>query len=198
MQYQTTGESMNRSVGTVLGIFVGGASRRMGGRPKGLLHAPTGESIVERWRAMAKRAGLPCLLVGNASAYDHLGMESVADARPDSGPLGGLIALLRATPDAQAVAVACDMPFVSLALLARLAFFKTDAAVLAPRHAGRYEPLFARYDSARVLPTAERQSMSGDLSLQSLLRAARAETLELSAADWQLLVDWDKPDDVSS
>jgi molybdopterin-guanine dinucleotide biosynthesis protein A len=180
-----------------LGIFVGGAARRMGGAPKGLLRAPDGRTIVERWQALAREVGLPALLVGDAGAYAGLGLDAVADARPGAGPLSGLVGLLRARADAQVVAVACDMPHMTAPLLARLASSPSRAAVLAPARDGRFEPLFARYERARVLPLAEAQLQTGDLSLQRLLRAAGAEAFELAADEWPLLVDWDEPADAT-
>jgi molybdopterin-guanine dinucleotide biosynthesis protein A len=165
----------------------------MGGRPKGLLLAPTGETIVERWRDLARTVGLPCVLVGDAGAYAKLGIDNVADARAGAGPLAGLVALLRARAEPRVVAVACDMPYVTAPLLERLAFAEPDAAVLAPLRDGRYEPLFARYERARVLPLAEAQLDGGDRSLQKLLRAAGAQPLALSEQEWPLLTDWDEP-----
>jgi molybdopterin-guanine dinucleotide biosynthesis protein A len=181
----------------LLGIFVGGASRRMGGAPKGLMRAPDGRTIVERWRALAGELGLPAVLVGDRGDYAGLGLEAVADARAGAGPLSGLVGVLRARREARLVAVGCDMPHVTSALLARLAFAPSLAAVVAPARDGRFEPLFARYDRARVLPLAEAQLDTGDLSLQRLLRAAGAETLDLDAGEWPLLADWDAPADVS-
>ena len=60
----------------VLGIFVGGASTRMGGQPKGLLPAPTGEPLVSRTIAAGRAAGLAPVLVGAAEHY--LRLESPA------------------------------------------------------------------------------------------------------------------------
>jgi molybdopterin-guanine dinucleotide biosynthesis protein A len=180
----------------VVGIFVGGAARRMGGQPKGLLPAPGGAPIVERWRALAAAVGLRCVLVGGAEPYAALGIATVADARAGAGPLGGLVALLRAQPAPRAIAVACDMPYVTAALLERLAYDAPDAAVLAPERDGRFEPLFARYDCAAVLPLAERQLDSDDLSLQKLLRLAGARPLAVSPDEWPQLADWDEPGDL--
>jgi len=181
----------------VVGLFVGGAARRMGGAPKGLLTAPGGETIVERWRTLCGTVGLRCFLVGEADAYARLGIERIADARPGAGPLGGLVGLLRAQPTAPVVAVACDMPFVTEALLRRLAFSTSTAAALAPWRDDLFEPLFARYDPTRVLPLAERQLAGDDLSMQRLLRGAGAERLPLSSDEWPLLADWDEPSDVA-
>src|SRR5262245_24240834 len=180
----------------LVGLFVGGASRRMGGAAKGLLPAPNGETIVERWRALCRTAGLRCFLVGEADAYAQLGIERIADARPGAGPLGGLVGLLRAQSAAPVVAVACDMPYVTEALLRRLAFSTSAAAALAPWRDDLFEPLFARYDPRRVLPLAERQLAGDDLSMQRLLRDAGADRFPLSDAEWPLLADWDQPSDV--
>jgi molybdopterin-guanine dinucleotide biosynthesis protein A len=181
----------------LVGIFVGGLSTRMGGYPKGLLRAPTGEPIVERWRALATAVGLPSVLVGDALAYAHLGMETISDEQSGAGPLGGLVGLLRSRSDARMIAVACDMPHMTEPLLRRLAFAETDAAALAPQRDGRFEPLFARYERERVLPLAEEQLGSGDRSLQRLLRAVEAEPFALSHEEWALLDDWDVPPDIS-
>ena len=181
----------------LLAIFVGGASSRMGGKPKGLLRAPDGLAIVERWRSLATTVGLPPVLVGEAAAYAHLGIETIADGRPDAGPLGGLVGLLRSRAEAQIVAVACDMPYVTAALLKRLALTEASAAVLAPWRDDdeRYEPLFARYDRVRVFPLAERQLAGGDRSLQKLLRDAGTQPFALSDEEWPLIADWDQPAD---
>jgi molybdenum cofactor guanylyltransferase len=182
----------------LLAIFVGGAASRMGGKTKGLLPTADGRSIVERWRDLATQLDLRPVLVGDARAYAHLEMDSVGDEVTGAGPLAGLCGVLRTRADAQIVAVACDMPFVTAALLRRLAFAESDAAdapILAPRRDGRYEPLFARYDRARVLPLAERQLAGGDRSLQKLLRDAGARDFGLSEDEWPLLADWDEPAD---
>ena len=179
----------------LVGVLVGGAGRRMGGAAKGLLVAPTGESIVARWRALCAATGLDCVLVGNAQAYADLGMPAIADAAAGAGPLGGVVALMRVRPTEPVIAVACDMPRVTAPLLARLAAAAPDAPATAPRRADRWEPLFARYDSARVLAIAERHLAAGKLSLQELLTVAGAQPLALDDGEWALLEDWDEPGD---
>jgi molybdopterin-guanine dinucleotide biosynthesis protein A len=187
-----------RTTPIVLGVFVGGASRRMNGYPKGLLRAPNGQPLVERWRALAEQLHIACVLVGNAQAYGAFGIEAIADAETGKGPLGGLVGLLRNRAEPHILAVACDMPYVTAPLLDRLARAPATGAALAPCREGRYEPLFARYDRDRVLPVAERRLAASDHSLQGLLKEIDAEPFELTAAEWELLRDWDEPGDLTS
>ena len=51
------------------GIFVGAASSRMGGAPKGLLRVISGETIVERGVSLLRVVGADVVLVGDARAY---------------------------------------------------------------------------------------------------------------------------------
>lgn len=182
--------------GFVAGIFVGGAATRMGGRAKGLLRVEGGVTIVERWRSLFAARQIPVVLVGAHPAYEGLGLPFVPDASPGKGPLGGLVALLRHVAQGTVIAAACDMPFVSDALLARLVKASAEAPIIAPKRDGRWEPLFAAYESARVLPIAERRLAAGELSLQGLLRAAGAVELALDEEALRELRDYDRPEDV--
>lgn len=165
----------------------------MGGRPKGLLELTPGVTLVGRWRGLFEGLGIPCVLVGANAAYDGQGVPAIADAAPE-GPLGGLLALLAHAGDRFAIAVACDMPFVSAALVRRLALAPPSAAV-APRRDGRWEPFLARYDASAVRPFAEAQVAAGQRSLQALLDAVSSSELGLSAAEAAELDDWDAPED---
>lgn len=182
----------------VAGIFVGGAGARMGGRAKGLLRAPDGHTIVERWCAVLEASGIRnVVLVGARAAYASLPLERIDDQPAGIGPLGGLIALLGHAGEAFAFALACDMPFVSEALVRRL-ISAGDAAVVAPRRDQRWEPLFARYDSQRVLAVARRRAGEGAHSLQRLLEEVRAAELPMHAYEMSQLRDWDTPEDIKS
>src|SRR5262249_1352894 len=158
----------------------------MGGRPKGLLAAPSGETIVARWQRLFAEVGLPCVLVGARAEYAQLGIPVVADEPPGAGPLGGLAGLLAG---GSAIAVACDMPYVSVTLLRRLVE-GPPAPILAPRRQGRWEPLFARYDAV-VLAAVRSRLATGRLGLQGLLDEAGAEELVVSTSEWAELEDWD-------
>lgn len=180
----------------IAGVFVGGASRRMGGLPKGLLPGRDGVTLVERSRTVLVGLGATVVLVGESDAYAGLGLPMLRDDPPGIGPLGGLVALLRHAGARPALALACDMPFVSRALVERLLAAGSDAPIVAPRREARWEPLCARYDALRVLPLAVARVASPDHSLQRLLDDARAAELPLSQEEAGELHDWDTPDDV--
>ncbi len=178
------------------GIFVGGAGLRMGGVAKGLMRTAAGETLVERWATLLATRSLRVVLVGARADYTGLGIEVLADEPPGIGPLGGLIALLRRAGTTPALALACDMPFVSGALLDRLLDASPEAPIVAPRRDGLWEPLCARYDSTRVLETAVGLARTGKHSLQQLLEAAGAVELGLLAGEREELHDWDAPEDL--
>lgn len=172
------------------GVFVGGASRRMG-QPKGLLRGPDGRTLIARAQAALREAGAEPILVGRRPEYAALG-PAIEDALPDAGPLAGLVALLERPGADRVIALACDMPFVTAADLRAL--LAVDAPIVAPRRDGRWEPLCAVY-APSVAPVARRRLEAGRRSLQGLLDAV--ETAEAAIAP-DHLNDWDAPEDVSA
>ena len=183
----------NGTKSLVAGIFVGGASTRMGGRPKGLLVAPSGETIVARWKRMFGALEVPCVLVGRQAAYDALGIETLADDPPGIGPLGGLISLFGRAGTGAAIAVGCDMPFVSEELLERLVGFSSGASAVAARRGEVWEPLFARYEAPPALAAARALAASGRHALFGVLDSLGAEALPMSHEEFAELRDWDTP-----
>jgi molybdopterin-guanine dinucleotide biosynthesis protein A len=181
---------------TVAGIFIGGRALRMGGQPKGLMRGPQGVTLVERWRAMMSGLGIVVVLVGDAPAYAALGLPTLRDAPPGIGPLGGLVALLRHVGEGTALALACDMPFVSRGLIERLLEAPRHMPIVAPRRESRWEPLCARYDASHVLPLAIAQAAATHHSLQRLLDEGGAVELGLLEHEGDELHDWDSPEDV--
>lgn len=179
------------------GVFVGGAGLRMGGVAKGLLRAPEGGTLVERWVALLAPRGVDLVLVGSRPEYAELGIETVVDAPPGIGPLGGMVGLLQRAGDRPVLAFACDMPFISGALVDRLLVAWPEAPAVAPCLDGRWEPLCARYDPQRALGPARALVASGRHALQRLLLAAGAVALDLEPGEERELRDWDAPDDVS-
>jgi molybdopterin-guanine dinucleotide biosynthesis protein A len=186
--------------GPLVGIFVGGHSRRMG-RPKGLLMAPTGEgqTLIER---LQQEVLLACpraevVLVGCRDEYSHIALEQLPDAAPDAGPLGGLVSLLSLGAEQgrpAVVALACDFPFLTSSLIARLVRESPQADIVCPYLDGRFQPLAARY-STHCLEAFRGALATGHRSLQPLVGAARTECLQLSIDEELALGDWDTPQD---
>ena len=189
---------------TLLAIFVGGKSSRMGGRPKGLLRAGNARPILEVLVSEGRTAGLEPALIGEASAYAGLasGVPRIADDPAAAGPLGGLRAALRHAEGVgcgTVVAVACDMPHVTASVLEQLARHPSNAPVLAPRRGPKapWEPMLARYDVRRIRGVLDEAIERGVRSFQQLFS-------DIEVAPWppteevvRALEDWDTPEDVA-
>ena len=167
------------------------------GLPKGRVLGPRGEPLLVGVASAASTIG-EVALVGNATDYDDLlpGCVRLGDAATGVGPLGGLVALLRAAGSRQAIALACDLPDVRSDDVRALATHPSTAAIVAARRCedAPFEPLFARYDPARVLHAAEAQLAEESHSLQRLLRACEATWFIPRP---EAIGDWDDPADVA-
>jgi molybdenum cofactor guanylyltransferase len=183
-----------------LGVFVGGAARRMNGLPKGLIApSPGAAAPVARALAFAEALGLRALLVGEHGAYTQAfpDVRVLADDPAGIGPIGGLRALCRAARGGAVIALACDMPYVPATLLQRLASPGAPARALLPRGAGGFwEPLCAHYDADALLPALDAAVAAGEHSLQRLVARIGASELTLDAAERAALFDWDSPGDL--
>lgn len=150
-------------------VLAGGAARRYGGTPKGLLTVG-GRRILDRVVDTVQAVtGAPPLLIANApdaSAW-RPDLETIPDVRPGLGTLGGIYTALSATGGGGPVlCVAWDMPFVPEALVRALSERMAaggDDAVL-PESSGRrgLEPLCAVYGPA-CAPAIARRLDQGDL-----------------------------------
>jgi len=177
-----------------LAVLVGGASARMGGKPKGLLDAGSGETIVSRLVRIGHELGLDVVLSGSIAAYDALGVRRVPDTAEAAGPLAGLVAILDDAHGDDAIVVACDMPRVEKSVIERLAKLPTGTTA-APKIGDVWQPTIARY-AASTRREANARLARGERSLFRLLDAVEAQTLPLDEREEKSLVDWDTPDDV--
>ena len=169
----------------------------MGGAAKGMLRTADGETIVEHIARAMRDAGVEPVLVGERAEYRAIGIRAIADAASDSGPLGGLVALLEAACGDDAIAIACDMPHVTATLVKKL-LSAPSAPAVAPKRDGRWEPLFARYDATRVLDVARARCARRELAMQGLLDEVGAVALAMDEREASGLVDWDTPMDVKT
>jgi molybdopterin-guanine dinucleotide biosynthesis protein A len=170
----------------------------MGGVDKALLASPRGGTLLERNLELFEDVMLPCVIVGSPRRIEpYAKLKIVRDAASGIGPLGGLVALLERARGGFAIAIACDMPYLSSSLLERLRDAPW-APIVAPKRSDRWEPLFARYDADLVLPLARDHVARKIHSLQRLLEKARATELVLTEKERSRLTDWDEPGDLNS
>lgn len=125
-------------------VLAGGLSRRMG-RPKAFLRVGNA-SLIERVLAVAAEVAPEVLLVTNQpSWFRHLAVPLVRDRFSGQGPLAGVHAGLAAASHPRAVVLACDLPFVSAALLRYLVSVGEGFDAVVPVVRGYPEPLVAVY-----------------------------------------------------
>ena len=184
-------------------ILAGGGGTRMGerGAVKGLLSVG-GQRIIDRQLAVLRPLFAEVLIAANdADPWADLGLRIVpdrifssrspADGRADRrtlGPIAGLDAILAALPPSvdAVVCVAGDMPFLAPALLEHLREAAPAAGVLAPRIAGRAEPLLARYARA-VAPAVVDQIAFGRYALVDLLTRLGAGVVWIDESELRAL-----------
>lgn len=177
----------------------------MAGFPKGLL--PVGRdrlSIVESLARLAASLGCEVVLVGEHPAYRALSLPTLRDDPAGAGPLGGLRALLSASGNQPVLALGCDMPFVSSAILERLLridLHDADLAAAKTHPGAKFETFLARY-APSVQPHLDRALADGQFSLQKLWQTLRVKTVLLDESEQQVTTDWDAwedvPDDVKA
>jgi molybdopterin-guanine dinucleotide biosynthesis protein A len=134
-------------------ILAGGRSQRLG-RDKSLLLL-AGQPLLARTVARLAPLSDDLIVVTNhADRYEPLGLPTrlIPDQRPGVGALMGIYSGLRAARHGLALAVACDMPFLSVSLLRYMLSLAPDYDVVIPRLDGFLEPLHAVYGRACLGP----------------------------------------------
>lgn len=139
-------------------ILAGGQSRRMG-RDKALLRLPTGgPTLIERVVLAARAVTDDVVVVAEeAERLPPMPVRAVPDAIAGAGPLAGLIAGWTAARYPAILALACDLPYLSIPLLRWMVTRPRtwDALVpLLPNERGKtgWEPLHALYTRACLVP----------------------------------------------
>ena len=108
------------------------------------------------------------------------------DALPEGGSLGGIYTALLHSRCGHTLVVACDMPFLSPALLRHMLALREEGEydVIVPRVDGYPQGLHAVYSQACVAPIRA-QIESGRLkSSASMTRCASATSTKPSGARW--------------
>lgn len=150
-------------------MLAGGAARRYGGTPKGLLTVGKRRILDRVVDTIQAVTGEPPLLIANApdAASWRPDLETHPDVRPGLGTLGGIYTAVTAAAG-PVLCVAWDMPFVPEGLLRalsdRMATGGGGYDAVLPESSGRrgLEPLCAIYGPA-CAPAIARRLDQGDL-----------------------------------
>jgi len=182
-------------------VFAGGRSSRMG-HDKALLSIG-GRTLLDRIVAAARPVARRIVLVGRDG--DEHGLAWLPDERPGLGPLAALETALQAAESELALALACDLPFVSTALLAHLvarAAETPDRLVVPDDASGRQAwlcivvPTSLRPIVTRLLDAGERRPRA--LAEQVAVRSVPfAEYAHLPDAE-RLLVNVNTPEELAA
>jgi molybdopterin-guanine dinucleotide biosynthesis protein A len=182
-------------------LLAGGRSSRMG-RDKAFLEIDGVPLWQRQLRTLQELDPSEIFVAGPAQQeWMETGLKIVADAVYDSGPLGGLVALLRRSRTEQLLVLAVDLPNMTSQFLKELLTDCPKTGGIVPKRNKRFEPLAAIY-SAGCLVLAESCLNSGNCSLQQLARrAAKAglvTTREIADAEESLFFNLNTPADFAA
>ena len=164
-------------------------------RDKALLAHPAGGTLLEHAIALAASAAPRLVLLsGDGRRYPECALAELADAAPGAGPLGGLVAGLRAAAGDSLLLLPVDLPFLDAAALDTLlaAHAQSRAPLTVASEAGRLCPLPSIWDPA-CLDAAEAALAAGRLALHALIAELSHGEVELPAA---ALRNWNRPEDL--
>lgn len=171
----------------IVAVLAGGRGRRMG-RPKALVELD-GAPLIAHPLAAAAAAGLEAVVIAKrGTALPALDVPVWQEPDDPVHPLLGIVTALERA-NGPVVAVACDQPFVTPALLTRLAA-GPEAAV---RVGDRLEPMPARYEPT-ALP-ALRTALANEASLRATLAALEPAEMECEA---RVVASVNTPDELAA
>jgi molybdopterin-guanine dinucleotide biosynthesis protein A len=128
------------------------------------------------------------VVADDQARYSELGVRVVPDLSRHVGALGGIQAAIAWSAHEHCLIVACDMPFLSLPLLRRMAAEPRDYDVLVPLIPGEsrqrddglvYQTLHAIY-SKRCLPFIEKRIAEGRKQVVGFFADVRVRTLDVA------------------
>lgn len=161
-------------------VLCGGRSARMGVDKATITFE--GTTLLERALARLDAVCDPVLIAAGDASGRVAGRLSVADPVPGAGPLGGLVAALRASPHRLLAVVAVDLPWIDPRLIRMLAARIGDGDVAVCETARGIEPLHAVYATS-MLAAAEAALAGSDRSLRRLIE--ESEAVRLTESEWR-------------
>jgi len=181
-------------------ILTGGDSRRMG-RDKASL-VLDGLTLLQRVVNIVQPLFAETIISVRQPRQD-IALPQVCDDPAQHGPLAGLAAGLERATTPWVFAVACDMPFITPAVIEHLAACRSGSQAVVPVVQGHAQPLAAFYARDCLQALQLLLGASGQHSFRALLerlRVCHVDEAQLLAADPQLrsFFDLDTPEDVAA
>lgn len=169
-------------------ILAGGKSARMG-TDKAFVMLD-GRTLLARALESARSVTPNVHIVGDLAKFANFA-PVIEDIFPNCGPLGGIHAALRSSPNELNLILAVDVPFVSAALLQYLiarARQSASTTVTVAHSGGNWQPLCAIY-RRNFADAAEQSLRAGHYKIDKLFAAQRTQTIteeELKGAGFPL------------
>jgi molybdenum cofactor guanylyltransferase len=182
-------------------ILAGGRARRLGGQDKSALRVGPATILERLSTALDGLTDRVFMVAGDPAAASRLGPNAVPDRLPDAGALGGIYTALCEASGSHVLVVACDLPFLTTPLLARLISLADDEYdAVVPRTADGVQPLCAVY-ARRLAEPIRRRIESGHLKVQDLFGAIRIrdvgpDEIAVFDPDGRLFFNVNTPDDL--
>ena len=166
-------------------VLAGGLSRRLG-RDKAVESfggEPLVRRVIERLSALTDET---VVVVNSEARGAELPLPEDAttavDIYADSGSLGGIFTGLTTASNDWGLVVACDMPFLNVALMKHMVALRSGYDAVVPFLDGYPEPTHALYSKA-CLPHIERRLKAGRLKIAGFFDDVRVRRVDADAID---------------
>jgi molybdopterin-guanine dinucleotide biosynthesis protein A len=157
-------------------VLAGGQGTRMGRINKALITVG-GETLFDRIETVLRQACEHFIVIANDKRpYELRDVAVFSDLVPDSGSLGGLYTAIVRAPTDRVFVCACDMPFVSEALIRHLDHQLGDHEAVVPCDDHGLQPMHAIYSrgtAAKLEPRLRR----GELKVEHFIGELNARIL---------------------
>jgi len=172
-------------------ILAGGQSRRFG-RNKALF-VIDGKSIIERVIAAIPPTSQIFLVTNSPAEYADLGLATLPDHYPGCGPLAGIHAGLRYSPQEWNFFLACDFPALQSSVIKEILTAPRTAQVILPETPEGLQPLCALWSKA-ALPAVENALQNQERRVQAAL--AKLQVKIILPGDPQMLFNLNTSQDL--
>ncbi len=180
-------------------ILAGGQSSRMGQDKASLV---LGEKTLLQTVISTLQPIFAEVLISVREPRPEISQRQICDSPEHHGPLSGVLAGLEAANTPWIFLVACDMPFITIAVVEYLASLRQGHQAIVPLVQGHPQPMAAFYEKSAIQQISNvLQDPSAKHSLRSViakLNTAYVEAVSLQQADPQLrsFFDLDTPEDL--